>query len=243
MNKFLVMFLFFIPSLSVQAMDIQSYDSRIEVGTDGAAEIKVSLSLKGVQAGRMVVPVGSSGLDDFKVLEVPADVQLTPLPGMGGGQATLIVDVIKAGIETIKLRFSYRIMGFLERAQAAEGKKLEMPADSSLVTHRFINTQAIGIDNYRVELVLPERVRVQLIREQLPKPKKSEVLPRVRLEGFNGRQGGLLQITKLKQGDRTSMILEAVDDQRSFGWLLVGLALAVGYLITFMNLVSTKSKG
>ena len=54
---------------------------------------------------------------------------------------------------------------------------------------------------------------------------------------FDGQQGALLQLSGLRQGDRTSMELEVVNERRSYGWLLVGLVLVAGYLVSFRDLV------
>lgn len=235
-------------SFTAQAIEIKSYTSRFEVATDGSALVLVTLDLAGVQGtGQIVLPVGSPGLEDFKILELPADTQLTPKPKKG--QSLVEVNFGEAARGTLTFKFSYRFNGFMEKPKTVEGNKLDIPANSSLVKHTLINTQEITIESYRAEVILPDHIRVQLIREQLPKPKKSDVLPRVRLDGFavtDGaeqvtRQGALLQMTQMKQGDRTSMILESVDDRRSYGWLLVGLAIAVGYMITFTSLVNPKN--
>jgi len=78
---------------------------------------------------------------------------------------------------------------------------------------------------------------VEKIREQLPRTKRKEFTPRVELDRYDGRQGALLQLAGVKQGDRTSMELEVVGVRRSLGWLLVGLVLAIAYLVGFRDLV------
>ncbi len=98
--------------------------------------------------------------------------------------------------------------------------------------------QAAPIARYTLDVLLPEASMVQQITEQLPRPKRSEVLPRVRLDRFEGQfQGASLQMSNLKQGDRTSMTLHIVDAQRSMGWLLIGAALSIAYLFGFKDLV------
>lgn len=236
-------------SVKAQAIEIKLYTSRFEIAADGSAAVTVDLHLTEVQGpGRVLLPVGSPGLDDFKIIEVPNDIQLTPLPKKGQSLVEIVLGEKARGPQAVK--FSYKVGNFMEKAKVADGDKLDIPSHNSLVKHSLINTQENTIESYRAEVILPEHSRVQLIREQLPKPKKTDVLPRVRLDGFtlkDGneqtvlRQGALLQMTQMKQGDRTSMVLEAVDDRRSYGWLLVGLAIAIGYLITFTNLVSSSN--
>jgi hypothetical protein len=103
-----------------------------------------------------------------------------------------------------------------------------------------VNTQPTLIKDFSFLAALPEGSRFQAIREQLPKQKKSEAEPRVRLGGENGRQSALLKIASLKQGDATSMQLEIVPNSRSLLWLLVGLILSALYLVRFRDLVARK---
>lgn len=138
----------------------------------------------------------------------------------------------------LKLDFSFHVPDVLVEPKETGGEKSGLPAGSLLLRHVFVNTQAASIAAYRVEALLPEQTRVQMIREQLPRPKRSEVLPRVRLDRIDGHQGAVLQYSNLKQGDRTSMVLEVVEESRSYVWLLVGLALSVAYLIGFRDLVT-----
>ena len=79
----------------------------------------------------------------------------------------------------------------------------------------------------------------QKIAEQLPRPKRSDLLPRVRLDRFDDRQGATLQLTGIKQGDRTSVVLNVVPARPSYGWLLAGLAISLAYLVGFRSLVKT----
>ena len=80
----------------------------------------------------------------------------------------------------------------------------------------------------------------QAIREQLPRPKKSEVGPRVLLSKIDGRQAAILQFTAIRQGDDTSMLLEVVPVRKPLGWLLVGLVLSGLYLFKFRDIVAPK---
>ena len=87
----------------------------------------------------------------------------------------------------------------------------------------FVNTGAVPIGVYELSVSLPEDRRVQKVVEQSPRPKRSEVLPRVRLDRFGEQQGATLQLAAMKQGDRTAMTLNVVPARPSYGWLLVGL--------------------
>ena len=98
---------------------------------------------------------------------------------------------------------------------------------------------AVPIGVYELSVALPGDLRVQKVVEQSPRPKRSEVLPRVRLDRFGEQQGATLQLAAMKQGDRTTMTLNVVPVRPSYGWLLVGLLMAAAYLVGFRGLVST----
>jgi hypothetical protein len=101
------------------------------------------------------------------------------------------------------------------------------------VKHAFVNTQEAEVGEYRFEVLLPAGTMVQAIREQLPKPGKSESEPRVRLGKIDGCQSATLQFKKVKQGDDTSMSVEIVNTRKSFVWLVAGLLLGGLYLVYF----------
>jgi hypothetical protein len=109
-----------------------------------------------------------------------------------------------------------------------------------LLRHTFVNTGALEIGVYELSVQLPGDLRVQKIAEQLPRTKRSEVLPRVRLDRTDDRQGADLQLANMKQGDRTSMVLNVVSARHSYGWLLAGLALSLAYLVGFRSLVKAE---
>ena len=104
----------------------------------------------------------------------------------------------------------------------------------------FVNTGAVPIGVYELSVALPEDLRVQKVVEQSPRPKRSEVLPRVRLDRFGEQQGATLQLAAMKQGDRTAMTLNVVPARPSYGWLLVGLLIAVADQGGVRSLVSTS---
>ena len=104
--------------------------------------------------------------------------------------------------------------------------------------HAFVNTGAVPIGSYELSVLLPGDRRVQKVVEQSPRPKRSEVLPRVRLERFGEQQGATLQLAAMKQGDRVAMTLIVVPARPSYGWLVAGLVLAAAYLVGFRSLVS-----
>jgi hypothetical protein len=137
----------------------------------------------------------------------------------------------------VKLGFAFRAPGVLFVPKPEEGQKSAFAAGTRLLRHSLVNTQPTPISRYTVQVRLPEEIMVGKIREQLPKTRRKEFTPRVELDRYDGRQGALLQLGGIKQGDRTSMELEVVGDRRSIGWLLVGLVLSIGYLVGFRDLV------
>ncbi|MBK9795010.1 MAG: hypothetical protein IPP58_00675 [Holophagaceae bacterium] len=138
------------------------------------------------------------------------------------------------------LRFSFGLKQVFLETRLAPGEKSTLPEGSRIFRHAFVNTQEAPIGIYRLEFLFPEGLRAQAIREQLPRPKKSEVGPRVLLSKLEDRQAAILQFAGLHQGDDTSMALELVPSQRSFGWLIVGLLIGGLYLVKFKDLVAKK---
>lgn len=139
-----------------------------------------------------------------------------------------------------RLQFSFSVRQAFFIPEPGPGEKSNLPKGSRLFRHAFVNTQEGTIGAYRFELLFPEGTMAQAIREQLPKPKKSETGPRVLLDKIGGRQAASLQLATLKQGDDTSMLLEIVPGRKSWGWLLLGLVLAGTYLVFFRDLVAPK---
>ena len=224
---------------TVHATSIASYVSRADVAADGGAKVVVTLKLEEAGAGPLALPVGFGSVDALTVVNVPAGVTIAA----PAGKRKTIDIALPAGIAgDATLKFAFETQALMAKPKVEEGKKPELATDSQLIKHRFINTQAATIGDYRVEVILPHGIQVQEVREQTPKPKRSDILPRVQLGAHEGRQSALLQLAEVKQGDRTSMELEAVSAQRSIGWLLAGLALCGFYLINFKDLVTRKSE-
>jgi len=131
---------------------------------------------------------------------------------------------------------------FVKPEDASAGARLTMPRDSRTLRVAFVNTEPASIKTFELLAVLPDGMRVQAIREQLPKLKRSEVEARVRLGAGDGRQNALLAIAGLKQGDSASMKLEAVPARPSPFWLVVGILLSALYLVCFRDLVSPNTR-
>ena len=160
----------------------------------------------------------------------------------GGGRAVATVALVGCtpGSLVLPLGFPSPEGLRLEESQLAPGEKSLLPKGSRLFRHAFVNTQEALIGTYRLEFLFPEGLMAQAIREQLPKPKKSEVMPRVLLSKSAGFQAAVVQFSDLRQGDDTSMTLELVPNRRSLGWLWAGLLMAGLYLFKFRDLIAKK---
>lgn len=217
------------------AVEIRIYETRIDVDRTGAARATASVELAGAATGRLRVPVGFAKMDDFRAGDLPAGVTVTP---SGSADAAWVEVGLPEGVPAeLKIGFSFRANGVLFVPKPEPGQKPTLPQGSQLLRHRFVNTQEAPIGRYAARVLFPADAIAHNIREQLPRVGRKEFVPRVELERYEGRQGALLQMTNMRQGDRTSMELEIVSEQRSPIWLLVLVPLAIGYLYAFRDLV------
>ncbi|HQQ77354.1 MAG TPA: hypothetical protein PLB01_08355 [Thermoanaerobaculia bacterium] len=217
--------------------EIREYSTRLDVDAAGAGRATGTLVIAGNPSETLDVPLSHPAWANFRLgdaseglrLEPPAEkaatVRVTLPPAAGGSRLSFTYDVPEV---------------FAKAEDASAGMKLTMPRDSRTLRYAFVNSQVTVIKDFRVLVVLPEGVRFQAIREQLPKQTRSEAEPRVRLGGEGGRQTALLRLANLRQGDDTSMQLEAVPGRRSLLWLVAGVVLSVLYLVKFRDLVSTS---
>lgn len=226
---------------SAGAVEIKTYQANLDVAAEGPSRARIELQLSDVKPGALLIPMAPSlkPTGEIAVISAPVGTQTRVVtvgerphleavfPEGSSAEIPLVVEFpVKSPLLTPKPRSS--------------GKKI-LPDGSLLLDHNFVNTQPYSIGSYRLGVSLPPETRVHSVREELPKPKRSEIEPRVGLDGKDGRQGAVLQLSGMKQGDRTSMSLEVVPDHRSLTWLLVGLGLSIAYLVGFRSLV-TKPK-
>jgi hypothetical protein len=223
---------------SAAAVEIRSYETRIDLDGAGAARARASLVLAGAAAGRIRVPLGFARIDEFRPGDAPAGV--TMASRNSADSAWVEVELPEGVPAELTLGFSFASNGVLFVPKPEPGQKATLPEGSRLLRHRFVNTQEAPIGRYAATVLFPEGVIAHNIREQLPRVGRKEFVPRVELERHEGRQGALLQMTNLRQGDRTSMELEIVAERRSLVWLLMLLPLAAGYLYAFRDLVKKE---
>jgi len=235
MNRTLATVVMWCACGSASALDIKAYHTRLDVAANGSAQASSIVQLTNCEAGRFKLPTGFAGIENFRIQDGPVGVVLKAVGSKE--QSTVEIELPENVPGEVKIAFEFQVPDVLVEPKPEEGQKSAFPAGSRLLRHTFVNTQAIPISQYGVQVRLPKETLVHAIREQLPKSRRKEFTPRVELGRFDGQQGALLQLSGLKQGDRTSMELEVVEDGRSYGWLLVGLVLIAGYLVSFRDLV------
>jgi len=215
---------------ALSAGEIRQYATRLDLAPDGTAQATATVTLAGTPGETLELPIGfkasgvilTAGPQGLRLEPAASGVRVTLPPG----EATFT--------------FTYHASGVFAQEPVAEGEKATLPASSRMVRHTFVNTREAVILDYSVLAILPSGYRVQAIREQLPKVRKTEIEPRVRLGKADGRQTAFLHTTGLKQGDDASMVLEAVPNHRSLLWLAAGLAIALLYLYYFRDSIRPK---
>jgi hypothetical protein len=218
------------------AAEIKTYQVRLTTAADGTGKGLATIGLSTCTPGQVNVPLGFTEIEALKLEEAPPGVRLEQ--GPPNGQILLHVFLPEGIASETLLKFSFTVRRAFLSVDPGPGEKPALPKGSRVFRHAFVNTQEGLIDSYRLELHFPEGTRAQAIREQLPKPKKSEVGPRVLLAKIDGRQAAILQFNSIRQGDDTSMQLELVPARKSLAWLLMGLILAGVYLAYFRDLVA-----
>lgn len=226
---------------SASAVGIKTYQTRLDVTSDGSATATVNVHLTNAQAGVLTLPLAFTSVDGFAMLDAPPGVVVKPIGSKD--QSAVVVTLPPAVAPDARLGFRFNVSRLLVEPKPEAGQKSVLPAGTRLLRYTFVNTQSAIISTYRVEVKLPERTQVHVIREQSPKTGRKEFVPRVELVGLEGHQGAVLQLANLKLADRTSMELEVVDTGRTYLWLLIGLVLSLGYLIAFRDLLKHVELG
>jgi hypothetical protein len=238
MKTLRLIFLALFSSVLALAVDIPTYTVHLQAAPDGSGQAVATIALAGCTPGSFNLPLGFTAVQDLRVDEPAAGIRVEPTEHNGITQlkVTLPSDIPAK----VTMRLSFRLKQVFQIVKLKEGEKSPLPASSRTFKHAFVNTQEYLIGAYRVEFLFPDGLMAQAIREQLPKPAKNEVGPRVLLSKLDGHQAAILQFNKLQQGDDTSMIVELVPTRRSLGWLLAGLLLGGVYLFKFKDLVANK---
>ena len=236
MRKILAFALLALAPALAPAAEISQYTTRLDVDAAGAGRATSTLVIAGAPSEAVEVPLGHRSFTNFRLAEASEGVRVEP-PKPGDG--TLRVTLPPAASAPSRLAFTFDVPEVFDPPpDPTAAEKPTTPAESRTLRYAFVNTQAALIKDFAFLVVLPEGSRFQAIREQLPKLKKTEAEPRVRLGGDGGRQSALLRLANLRQGDSTSMQLEAVPNRRSPLWIALGIVLSALYLFKFRDLVA-----
>lgn len=231
----LALLLLLVPGLA-RAAEITRYSTRLDVDPDGTGHATCTIVLAGGPSETVEIPLSHGAWTNFRPAEASEGLRLE---SPRAESETLRITLPAAATAPSRLTFTFDVPLALARVESpAPGSRPTMPAESRMFRYAFVNTQDTLIGDFRMLVTLPEGYRFQAIREQLPRQTRSEVEPRVRLGGEGGRQTALLRLANLRQGDDTSMLLEAVPDRRSLLWLVAGVALSGLYLVGFRDLVA-----
>lgn len=218
------------------AAEITAYDVTVRSQLTGPARVEARIEIAAPSPGDVLVPVGFATADALQAQEVPAGVTLT-LERPDG--ASLLRIGVPAGTPSpLAVTFTFSISPALPVPVVAAGERATLPGGSRVARHAFVNTQPLRIARYTCLFVMPGGMRVHAIREALPRLGKTEVGPRVRLVDVEGLAGARLAAGPLRQGDSTSMQVEAVPRARPWGLLAAGVLLSVAYLVYFRDLVA-----
>lgn len=215
---------------------IASCTVRLDASPGGTGAALATVRLAEAAPGPCLVPVGFTALTGLRLESAPAGTRIEEGPRDGQCSVRLVLPEGVPAEAAVSFRFEVPQAFVLQKQ--GPGERQTLPAGSRLFRHAFVNTQPVRIDAYRFEFRLPEGFRVQAVREQLPRLARTEVGPRVLLDGLDGGRGAVLQCRDLHQGDDTSMLIEVVPQGRSLGWLAVGLVLSILYLVRFRDLVA-----
>jgi hypothetical protein len=220
------------------AVEVPTYTVRLQAESAGSGKARATISLADCLPGPLSLPLAFSAVENLRLEEAPTGTRLESSPRNG---ITYLLFTLPQGTPAkADLRFSFDLKKVFLAPKLNPGEKSTLPASSQVFKHAFVNTQDAVIGTYRLEFLFPKGLMAQAIREQLPKPAKAEVGPRVILAKLEGRQAAILQLNRLQQGDDTSMVVELVPMRRSLGWLLSGLALVGLYLFHFRDLVAKQ---
>lgn len=202
------------------ASGITGYTLRLTMDGRGDAAARLDLSAT-LADSTLIVPLATAEGTDLRVVKAPPDATLTL--SSRDGRGVLLIEMPLAA-RSVEITVEFGVPG-----------AMSVPSDGTLrvLRHQLLNTQPTAITNYRVSVVFPAGWRAQAVREGQP---------RVRLGAVDGQAGATSETASLKQGDAATMRIELVERQRSFGWLVVGLLLACGYLFSFRDLVRPSGR-
>jgi hypothetical protein len=206
----------------IQAYGAEIRDYSLRLRIDAAGGAVVAMDVEAVIAdGDLVVPLAYPDGTDLHVITGPANATMTLLTRDGRGA---LMVAAPASPEPQRISVEFRVPGVMAPPGAGGHR---------VVRHQLLNTQRAPIPRYVVDVVFPDGWRAHAIREGAP---------RVRIEEIAGARGARFEVAALKQGESATMRIEMVPVARSWSWLVVGLLLAAGYLISFRDLVKPAGR-
>jgi hypothetical protein len=222
---------------AAEAAAIPSYQAQVDVAADGGSQVRLQLQIDDAVAGPLLVPLAEAlkPAGEVKVDGAPVGTRVRTV--VIGEKPHLELQLPEGVEKSFPFAASFAVKATMAAPKGQGRGKSALPPHSLRLDHAFVNTQPVTIGSYRVKVMLPDGERVHKVIEQSPRTRRTEIEPRVALNGVDGRQGAVLQLADIKTGDRASMSLEVVKDQRPLSWLLVGVALAAAYLFGFRDLV------
>jgi len=234
MKRLAIVIALFALGSSALAVDLKRYETRLDVGADGSGRAQATVEVRKAAPGRLKLPTGFAALPDFAADEAPAGAMMTPRSADGTAWIEL---TLPEGVPAeFTLRFGFATPGVLAAPRPEKGQKPTLPEGSRVLRHTFVNTQDASIGRYALVARLPSGEIVHRIQEQSPAVKRKEFTPRVELDRLDGQQSATLQLSGLRQGDRTAMSIEVVPARRSPAWALMLLPLALAWLWQFKDL-------
>jgi hypothetical protein len=220
---------------AAEATEIRDYQLTVRTNSAGDGEAVLRLALKD-PAPVVRIPVGFARILDIRVTVGPVGAVAT---AESAGTQSLLVVHLPAGLQgEVQLVVTFQAPSLVPAPAVRPGERPTLPAGTRVLKHALTNTQSDVLGHYAIRILVPSGMRAHAIREALPKLRSTEAGPRVRLAAVDQANAVTLDVTDVKQGDTASMVVELVEERRSFSWLLVGALLSAAYLFAFRDLVS-----
>lgn len=210
--------------VTAEPTGITRYDLRVDARSQGSGQASLEIVLDPIDGAVAVIPFPFADVLNPTLSGVPG-AGLSTVPA--NGQTNFIVSLPAGTAAPLTLRFN------AELAEVLSGT----PPTSRGVRVALLNSQPATIRDLRFVVVFPEGLRGHAIQEALPRPGKAEIEPRASFVAIDGRGGVRLQAGAIAQGETVLLRVELADASPSPGWLLIGILLAVFYLVSFRDLV------
>ena len=217
-------------AMPVAAVEIRSYDARLDLGGEGGSRCGAAIHVSDAKAGAFDLPLGFAHVSDLRLASGPTGTILAAVEN--DGQAVLHAE-LPAGVATeLDLTLEFVVKGALPGA-VGDARRV--------FRHSLLNTQPVRLGRYRFEVIFPDGLRAHAIREVLPRLRKGEAGPRAQLTAIDGRPGARLEVGGLAQGETATLQIELTRRSQSPVWWIAGLILSLLYLSRFRDLGASAS--